>query len=144
MTVFICWTECAGRHSVAGNDLGDEEGEDMTVDRTQVGYQTSYTLRDVAGPSCTLTCGAGETAPAEWKIQLPGGASSNRVYIMHRFAAPVAARLRAWLVPIIGSDRAAELADAVGARPPRPPGRQLYAAAAAGLSIPRQRNHRAA
>jgi hypothetical protein len=129
---------------VAENDLDDEEGEEMTVDRTQVGYQTSYTLRDVTGPSCTLTCGTAETAPAEWKIQLPGIASSKRVYIVHRFAAPVAARLRAWLAPIIGSDRAAELADAVGARPPRPPGRQLHAPAVAGLSIPRQRNHRAA
>src|SRR5271169_5002588 len=98
----------------------------MTVDRAQAGCQTRYTLRDGAGPSCTLTCGAGESAPAEWKIQLPGSGSGNRLYIMHRFAAPLAARLRAWLAPIIGSDRAAELADAVGARRPRAPGWQRY------------------
>jgi hypothetical protein len=113
----------------------------MTVDRSEAGCLTRYTLHDGAGPFCTLTCGAGEIAPAEWKIQLPGGGISNPVYIMHRFAAPVAVRLQAWLAPIIGSDRAAELTNAVGARPPLRPGRQGDMPAAAGVSIPRQRDN---
>jgi hypothetical protein len=114
----------------------------MTVDRTQMGYQTRYTLRDGAALSCTLTFGADETsAPTEWNIVLPGTGGSHR-HVVRRFAAPVAVRLRAWLAPIIGPDRATELAAAVGALPPRPSGGQRYTPAAA-RSIPRQRDHRA-
>jgi Glycerate kinase family len=53
---------------------------------------------------------------------------------------PVGVRLRAWLTPLIGASRAAELAAAAA----RPPGRQPDAAAAAGLTIPRLRDYRAA
>ena len=114
----------------------------MTVDRTQVGYQTRYMLRDRATLSCMLTFGAADSAPAEWTILLESTATTSHRHVMHRFAAPVAVRLRAWLAPIIGPDRATELAAAVRARPPRPPDRQRNTPAAA-LSIPRQREHRA-
>ena len=90
-----------------------------------------------------LTFGVDETsAPAEWNIVLPGTGGSGHRHVMRRFAAPVAVRLRAWLAPIIGPDRATELAAAAGARPPRPPGGQRHTPAAA-RSIPRQRDHRA-
>ncbi len=113
----------------------------MTIDRTQLGCQTRYTLREGAALSCTLTFGADAGAPPEWKILLPGPGGSRQPDVMHLFAAPVAVRLRTWLAPIIGPDRAAELADAVGARPPRIPGMRR-APAAPGLSIPRQRDYR--
>jgi len=114
----------------------------MTVERTQLGCQTRYTLREGAALSCTLTFGACQGAPPEWKILLPGPGSSRQLDGMHLFAAPVAVRLRAWLAPLIGPDRAAELADAVGARPPRLP-EVPRRAPAAGLTIPRQRDYRA-
>ena len=115
----------------------------MTVYRTQVGCQTRYMLCDRAALSCILTFGVGESAPTEWAILLPGTGGSSHPYAMHRFAAPAAVRLRAWLASIIGPDRATELAAAVGARPPRQPGWQRHTPAAAALSIPRQRDHRA-
>ena len=111
----------------------------MTVDRTQMGCQTRYTLRDRAGLPCTLTFGASESAPAEWTILLPEVGSHP--YVLHRFAAPVTVRFGAWLAPIIGPDRATELAAAVGTRPPQPRDRQRHTPAA-GLSIPRQRDYR--
>jgi hypothetical protein len=115
----------------------------MTVDRTQLGCQTRYALRDGAGLSCMLTFGADDSAPAEWTILLAGTGTSSDPHVMQRFAAPVAVRLRPWLAPLIGPGRAAELAGAVGARPPRPLGGQRHAPGAAARSIPRQRDHRA-
>jgi hypothetical protein len=115
----------------------------MTVDRTQLGCQTRYTLRDGAALSCTLTFGADQGAPPEWKIVLPGSGGDRQLDAVHLFAAPVAVRLRAWLAAIIGPDRAAELDRAVGARPPRLPGVPRHASTAPGLHIPRQRDHRA-
>src|SRR5258708_1608116 len=103
----------------------------MTVDITQADCQTSYTLRDGAGLSCALTFGADWSAPAEWTILLPGTGGSSRPFVVHRFAAPVTVRLRVWLTPIIGPGRAAELAAAVGARPPRPQGWQRHTPPAA-------------
>jgi hypothetical protein len=114
----------------------------MTVSRTQMGYQTRYTLRDRAGLPCTLTFGVGESAVAEWTMVLPRTGSSHP-YVMRRFAAPVTARLRAWLAPIIGPERATELAAAVGNQPPQPQDRQRHTTGAVGLSIPRQRDYRA-
>jgi hypothetical protein len=114
----------------------------MTVNRTHTGCQTRYTLRDRAGLPCTLTFGAGESAAAEWTMVLPGTGSSHP-YVMRRFAAPVTVRLRAWLAPIIGPERATELAAAVGTQPPQPRDWQRLTTAAAGLSIPQQRDYRA-
>lgn len=113
----------------------------MTVDRTQAGYRTRYTLRTGATPSCVLTFGAGDSTPAEWTILLESTGTTSDRHVIHQFAAPVAVRLRAWLAPIIGASRAAELAAAVGARPPRPPAWQRDTPAA--LNIPRQRDRRA-
>jgi hypothetical protein len=114
----------------------------MTVDRTQLGCQTRYTLNDRAGLPVTLTFGAGDGALAEWEILLPAAGDSSRPDVTRRFVAPVAVRLRAWLAPLIGPGQAAELADAVVNRPPRPMGRQRCAPAAAGFTIPRQRDYR--
>src|SRR5258708_7130895 len=143
MTSYLCGQPDAARireRSYTGDD-GYQRSDDMTVDRTQVGYQTRYTLRDEAALSCMLTFGADEiSAPAEWNIVLPGTGASSHRHVMRRFAAPVAVRLRAWLAPIIGPDGAAELASAVGARPPRSLGGQRHRPAAA-WSIPRQRDH---
>jgi hypothetical protein len=115
----------------------------MTVDRTQLGCQTRYTLHDGAELSCTLTFGADQGAPPEWKIVLPGSGGDRQLDAVHLFAAPVAVRLRAWLTEIIGPYQAAELAEAVGARPPRQPAVRRHAREAPGLYIPRQRNYRA-
>ncbi|HZZ54684.1 MAG TPA: hypothetical protein VFE26_10420 [Trebonia sp.] len=66
----------------------------MSVERIHAGYQTRYELRDEvdARPSCVLTYTAD----------------------------PDSAQLQAWLAPIVGGDRAAELAVAVDAAPPGP------------------------
>jgi hypothetical protein len=116
----------------------------MTVDRTQMGCQTRYTMDDRAGLPVTLTLGAADGAASEWQIRLPATGKSSHPDVMHRFTAPVTVRLRAWLVPIIGTARAAELSAAVGAQPPRQRGWQPRALAAPNLRIPRQRDHRAA
>ena len=115
----------------------------MTVDTTQLGSQTRYTLREPAALPCRLTFGAEASAPAEWTIVVPGSGASGQLPVARRFAAPAAVRLRAWLAPIIGPARAAAFAGAVSARPPRSPGWQGHTLAAADLSIPRQRDHRA-
>jgi|ERR1700683_646394 len=56
--------------------------------------------------------------PATWKILLPGPGGTEDLYGTQRFPDPGAARLQAWLSPIIGSAHAAELARAVDAAPP--------------------------
>jgi hypothetical protein len=105
----------------------------MTVDTIRVGSQTRYMLRDGAGMSCMLAFGPRQADP-EWEILLPGRPGD----VLRRFAAPAAVRLRAWLAPILGAGRAAELAAAVAARPPL----AADAPAAPGLSIPKQRDNR--
>jgi hypothetical protein len=92
----------------------------MSVERTHAGHQTRYELRDEAGLSCVLTYTADPDEPATWKILLPGPGSTEDLYGTERFPEPDAARLQAWLSPIVGSDHAAELADAVDAAPPPP------------------------
>lgn len=144
ITSYLCGQPDAARireRSYTGDD-GYKRSEDMTVHRTQVGYQTRYTLRAGATLSCVLTFGAGDSTPAEWTILLESTGTTRDRHVIHRFAAPVAVRLRAWLAQIIGAERAAELAAAVGARPPRPAAWQRDTSAAA-LSIPRQRDRRA-
>jgi hypothetical protein len=58
--------------------------------------------------------------PATWKILLPGPGGTEDLSGTQRFTSPDAAQLQAWLTRIVGRDRAAELADAVAAAPPRP------------------------
>jgi hypothetical protein len=90
----------------------------MSVDRTHVGHQTRYELRDEAGLSCMLTYTADPDEPSIWKILLPGPGGTEDLYGTQRFPDPNAAELQAWLSPIVGSEHAAELAAAVDAEPP--------------------------
>ena len=90
----------------------------MTVERTHAGHQTRYALDEGAGLSCVLTYTAVADEPATWKILLPGPGGTEDLYGTQRIATPDAGRLRAWLTPVIGADRAAELAAAVDAAPP--------------------------
>jgi hypothetical protein len=92
----------------------------MTVQRTHAGHQTRYELRDEAGLSGVLTYTADPDEPAIWKILLPGASGTEDLYGAQQFADPDAAQLQTWLSPIIGGDRAAELAGAVEAAPPPP------------------------
>jgi hypothetical protein len=90
----------------------------MTVERTYTGHQARYELRDQDGLSCVLTYTAAPDEPATWKILLPGPGGTEDLYGTHRLPDPDAERLEAWLSPIVGGDRAAELARAVDAAPP--------------------------
>jgi hypothetical protein len=92
----------------------------MTVDRTFIGHETRYTLRDGADVRCVLAFDAGQdgSEPAAWKILLPSPIGAEDLYGTHSGPEPDAARLTAWLTPIVGSDAAAELARAVDADPP--------------------------
>jgi len=92
----------------------------MTVERTHAGHQTRYEIRDSAGLVCALTYTADPDEPATWKILLPGPGGTEELYGTERFTDPDASGLQAWLSPIIGSDRAAELAAAADAAPPPP------------------------
>ena len=92
----------------------------MSVKRSHIGHQTRFELDDEAGLSCVLTYTADPDEPAIWKILLPGPGGTEDLYGTQQFADPDAARLQAWLSPIVGSDRAAELAAAVDAAPPAP------------------------
>jgi hypothetical protein len=91
----------------------------MSVERTHnMGYQTRYELHGDAGLSCMLIYTADPEEPAVWKILLPGPGGTEDLYGTQQILTPDATRLRTWLTPIIGSDRAAELAGAVDAAPP--------------------------
>ena len=90
----------------------------MTVDRTHISHQTRYELRGDTGPACVLTYTAAPDDPAAWKILLPGPGGTEDLYGTRQTTEPDAAWLRTWLTPIIGADRAAELAAAVNAAPP--------------------------
>jgi hypothetical protein len=92
----------------------------MTVERTHANHQTRYELRDEGRLSCVLTYTAGPGEPATWKILLPGPGGTEDLYGAERLPDPDAARLQAWLSPLIGSERATEIADAVDAAPPPP------------------------
>jgi hypothetical protein len=90
----------------------------MTVERTHADHQTRYEIRDSGDLVCALTYTADPDEPATWKILLPGPDGTEDLYGTERFADPDAAQLQEWLSPLIGGDRAAELADAVEAAPP--------------------------
>jgi hypothetical protein len=90
----------------------------MTVERTHADHQTRYALDTEAGLSCVLTYTDAPDEPATWKILLPGPGGTEDLYGTQRMAAPGTGRLRAWLIPVIGVDRAAELAAAADAGPP--------------------------
>src|SRR5271154_407555 len=92
----------------------------MNVERTNVGHQTKYELSDDTVLSCVLTYTADQDEPAIWKILLPGPGGTLDLYGTHQFADPDTAQLEAWLAPIVGDDRAAELSAAVDAAPPGP------------------------
>jgi hypothetical protein len=94
----------------------------MNVERTHAGHQTRYELRDQAGLSCVLTYTADPDEPATWKILLPGAGPHEDLFGAQRFPAPDAAQLTAWLSPIVGHDRAAQLTAAVDTSPPPPAG----------------------
>jgi hypothetical protein len=94
----------------------------MTVDRSYANHQTRYELRGDSGLAGALTYTAEPGEPATWKILLPGPDGIEDLYGTHQTSAPDAGWLQAWLTPIIGSDHAAELADAVDAAPPPPAG----------------------
>jgi hypothetical protein len=44
----------------------------MSVEKSHVGHQTRFELRNEAGLSCVLTYTADPGEPAIWKILLPG------------------------------------------------------------------------
>ena len=62
----------------------------MTVQRTHIGHQTRYELRDAGVLSCVLTYGGAEIEPAVWKILLPGPDGTEDLYGTDRFLAPTA------------------------------------------------------
>jgi hypothetical protein len=90
----------------------------MATERAQVGHQTTYSLRDNGVLTCMLTYGEPDTAMAIWKILMPGAHGTNDLYSTERFRQPDAAQLRTWLTPVVGQQRADELAQAVDAEPP--------------------------
>jgi hypothetical protein len=92
----------------------------VSVNRTHAGHQTRYELRDQAGLSGVLTFTADPGEPGTWKILLPGPDGTEDLYSTQHFPSPDAARLEAWLSPVVGPDRARELASAVEAAPPAP------------------------
>jgi hypothetical protein len=94
----------------------------VTVERTQVGHETRYTLREGDLLSCVLTYGEFENVPPSWKILLPGPTGTEDLHGTRRFPEPDASLLRGWLAAIVGAERADALAEAVDAEPPRTSG----------------------
>jgi hypothetical protein len=90
----------------------------MSVERKHAGHQTRYELHDEARLAAALTYTAEPGEPATWKILLPGPDGTEDLYGTERFPAPGPAQLTAWLGPIVGQDRAAQLAAAVDTAPP--------------------------
>ncbi len=98
----------------------------MTVDRTFIGHETRYTLRDGAELRCVLAFDTGQdgSGPAAWKILLPSRLGAENLYATRSGPEPDAAGLTAWLTPVVGQGAAAELALAVDADPPHSAARQ--------------------
>jgi hypothetical protein len=91
----------------------------MSVERTHVGHQARYELRDEAGQVAgVLTYTTDPGQPAIWKILLPGPDGREDLYGTETLPDPDVARLQAWLSPFVGGDHARELARAVDAAPP--------------------------
>jgi hypothetical protein len=91
----------------------------VTTERSQVGHQTRYSVRQHGVLVCTLTYAEPDSAMAIWKILKPSAHGTDDLYGTERFLAPDAARLYTWLTPVVGHDTAAELAQAVDADPPK-------------------------
>jgi hypothetical protein len=68
-----------------------------------------------------LVFDAGEegAGPAAWKILLPGPHEAEDLYGTRAASTRDRGQIEAWLMPIVGSATAAELAAAVEAEPPR-------------------------
>lgn len=93
----------------------------MSVQRSYSTHQTAYQSHDQQGRvSGQLVYTADPDEPASWKILMPSPDGTMDLYGTAEFAGPNAAQLESWLAPIVGSERAAELADAVEAEPPPP------------------------
>ena len=92
----------------------------MSVGRTHAGHQTRYELLEGDQLSAALTHTADPGEPLVWKILLPGPGGTQDLYGTQQFANPDYAQVQAWLSPVVGSDRATELAAAVEAAPPLP------------------------
>jgi hypothetical protein len=93
----------------------------MSVKRDYSTHQATYEAHDETGRlSAWLVYTADPDEPAIWKILLPGPDGTMDLYATEQFVSPDAEQLEAWLTPIVGSERAAELADAVEAEPPPP------------------------
>jgi hypothetical protein len=90
----------------------------MSVERTEMGHQVRYELRDGAALGGVLIFGQPEIEPAAWKILLPGPGGTEELLATERFRGPDAPQLQAWLTPIVGPGPAAELTEAVDAQPP--------------------------
>jgi len=91
----------------------------MTVLRSHADHQTRYELRDDDDAFvAALTYTADPSEPATWKILLPGPGGTEDLYGTQRITAPDAGRVRSWLTPLIGEERAGELAGAVDTSPP--------------------------
>lgn len=92
----------------------------MTVERTHIGHETRYALRNGAAVHCILAFDAGPDGrgPAVWKILFPGQNGAEDLYGAQGFVRPDEAQLTTWLTPIAGQDAATQLARAVDADPP--------------------------
>lgn len=93
----------------------------MTVERTHIGHETRYTMRDGHAVRAILVFDTGEDGrgPAAWKILLPGPHEAEDLYGTREALWRDRGQIEAWLMPIVGSGTAAELAAAVDANPPR-------------------------
>jgi hypothetical protein len=94
----------------------------MTVIRSHAGHQTRYELYEESLLTCVVTYSAEPGEAASWKLLLPGADGAENLYHAHRFADPDAVQLQSWLTPVIGSDSATELANAIDSSPPAPAG----------------------
>ncbi|HSZ38362.1 MAG TPA: hypothetical protein VK817_00230 [Trebonia sp.] len=83
----------------------------MSVDRSQLGHQTRYALRDEAGLTCVLTYTADPDEPAVWKILLPGPGGTEDLYGTHQLPHPDPGSLQGWLSPGAGGDRLLQLGE---------------------------------
>jgi hypothetical protein len=92
----------------------------MTVERTHIGHETRYTMRDGHAVRAILVFDTGEAGrgPAAWKILLPGPHEAEDLYGTRQGSRLDPGQIETWLMPIVGPATAAELATAVDAEPP--------------------------
>ncbi len=98
----------------------------MTVNRTHIGHETRYAVRDNGTLRCVLVFDGGEggSGPAVWKILLPGPNGTEDLYGTRDLLRPDSSQLEVWLTPLVGPGATAELAAAVKADPPAAAARQ--------------------